>query len=44
MTGANNGDTKSFVEKIHENQAKDEKNRRSGGDNHPEKRLPNKQH
>ena len=35
--------TSEFVAKIHEAQAKDLKNKRQQGFNHPEKRLPSKQ-
>ncbi|MCZ8521096.1 MULTISPECIES: DUF4023 domain-containing protein [Paenibacillus] len=38
------GDTQQWVEKVHDTQAKDEKNRRTHGDNHPAKKLPNKRH
>jgi hypothetical protein len=35
--------TSEFIEKIHEAQAKDRKNKQHQGFNHPEKRLPSKQ-
>ncbi|MDQ1909108.1 DUF4023 family protein [Paenibacillus sp. GD4] len=41
----NTMDTAGFVQKVHETQAKQEKNKRSQGQkNHPEAKLPNKQH
>ncbi|WP_166240481.1 DUF4023 domain-containing protein [Paenibacillus turpanensis] len=36
--------TEQFVKKVHDTQAKDEKNRRTQGGNHPENSLPAKQH
>lgn len=36
--------TKEFVDKIHDTQAKDEKNRRTQGEGDPAQKLPNKQH
>ncbi|MFS0839957.1 DUF4023 domain-containing protein [Paenibacillus sp. 1P03SA] len=33
-----------FISKLHDTQRKDERNRRTQGNNRPEKRLPNKQH
>ncbi|WP_154663583.1 DUF4023 domain-containing protein [Neobacillus dielmonensis] len=40
----NQESTHEFVEKIHEKQAKDQKNRQQQGSNTPSKKLPNKQH
>ncbi|WP_251554066.1 DUF4023 domain-containing protein [Neobacillus muris] len=40
----NQENTHEFVEKIHEKQAKDQKNRQQQGTNKPSKQLPNKQH
>ncbi|OXM86489.1 DUF4023 domain-containing protein [Paenibacillus rigui] len=37
-------DLQQFVEKIHDKQAKDEKNRRHQGKGTPGDKLPNKQH
>lgn len=36
--------TDEFVEKLHDTQAKDEKNRRTNGKGQPSKKLPTKQH
>lgn len=36
--------THEFVEKLHENQEKAERNKKTQGNGHPEKKLPNKQH
>lgn len=38
------GDTTSWVNKVHDTQQKDEKNRKHQGDGHPDKSLPAKQH
>ncbi|NMD70444.1 DUF4023 family protein [Bacillus sp. DNRA2] len=37
-------DTSQFVKKLADNQAKQEKNKRTQGKGHPERQLPNKQH
>nr|WP_248930901.1 DUF4023 domain-containing protein [Paenibacillus hamazuiensis] len=37
-------DTSGFVEKLHDTQRKDDKNRRTHGNNHPEEKLPNHKH
>lgn len=39
----NNMSTKEFVDKIKDDQQKDEKNKEHQGYGHPEKRLPSKQ-
>ena len=39
-----NMSTEEFVDKIHDTQAKDEKNRRTQGEGDPAQKLPNKQH
>jgi hypothetical protein len=45
MAGNEQMDTAAFVKKIHETQAKQEKNRRSQGQKgHPEAPLPNNRH
>jgi hypothetical protein len=36
--------TSEFVNKLAEDKKKDLKNKKRGGNGHPEKRLPNKQH
>ncbi len=36
--------TQEFLEKVHEKQRKDEHLRKTQGNGHPEKKLPNKQH
>ncbi|CEG25522.1 DUF4023 domain-containing protein [Bacillus sp. B-jedd] len=36
--------THKFVEKLHEKQRKDEKNKKRQGNGHPSEQLPNKQH
>lgn len=38
------GSTRDFVNKIHDTQAKDERNRRLSGNGQPSKKLPTKQH
>ncbi|MFE5317426.1 DUF4023 domain-containing protein [Paenibacillus sp. NPDC056579] len=38
------GDTTSWVNKLHDTQQKDEKNRKQQGSGHPEKALPTEQH
>lgn len=38
------GSTGEFVAKLHDTQAKDEKNRKHTGDGHPEKMLASKKH
>ncbi|MFD2670001.1 DUF4023 domain-containing protein [Marinicrinis sediminis] len=37
-------DTKQFIEKVHDTQAKDEHNRRAAGKSTPSSKLPGKQH
>ena len=39
-----NNNTHEFVEKLHEKQEKDRKNKEHQGDNHPGKKLPNHKH
>ncbi|HZG73924.1 MAG TPA: DUF4023 domain-containing protein [Chondromyces sp.] len=36
--------THEFVEKLHDKQSKDERNRKRQGKGHPSQKLPNKQH
>ena len=36
--------TKGFVDKLNENKLKEEKNKKTQGSGHPEKKLPNKLH
>ncbi|PYI55821.1 DUF4023 domain-containing protein [Paenibacillus flagellatus] len=36
-------DTRSYVNKLHDTQAKDEKNRRTHGNGKPDQKLPGKQ-
>jgi hypothetical protein len=36
--------TNEFINKLNENQKKQEKNKRTQGKGHPERQLPNKQH
>ncbi|WP_159883656.1 DUF4023 domain-containing protein [Paenibacillus puerhi] len=38
------GTTEQFVNKLHDTQAKDEKNRKLHGGGHPESKLPTEQH
>jgi hypothetical protein len=37
-------DSQSFIDKLKDKQAKDEKNRKDQGSGHPEKTLPNHKH
>lgn len=39
-----NKSTHEYVEKLRENQEKDQKNKERQGDNHPGKKLPNHKH
>ncbi|MEK8128474.1 DUF4023 domain-containing protein [Paenibacillus filicis] len=38
------GSTEQFVDKLHDTQAKDDKNRAHNGGGHPESKLPGEQH
>lgn len=44
MTDNLHGSTENFVNKLLDTQNKDEKNRRTQGRKHPERKLPNKRH
>lgn len=44
MSDMMKGSTSEFVAKVHDTQKKDEKNRRTQGNNRPSDKLPNKQH